>query len=37
MSELRTYIYRKKPGEKVTLTISRNNKELPIEVTLSKK
>ena len=26
MSELRTYIYRKKPGEKVTLTISRNNK-----------
>lgn len=37
MSELRTYIYRKKPGEKVTLTISRNNKEVPIEVTLSKK
>ena len=37
MSELRTYIYRKKPGEKVTLTISRNNKEIPIEVTLSKK
>lgn len=37
MSELRTYIYRKKPGEKITLTISRNSKELPIEVTLSKK
>ena len=26
MSELRTYIYRKKPGEKITLTISRNSK-----------
>ena len=37
MSELRTYIYRKKPGEKIILTISRNNKEFPIEVTLSKK
>lgn len=37
MSELRTYIYRKKPGEKIMLTISRNNREIPIEVTLSKK
>lgn len=37
MSELRTYIYRKKPGEKAILTVNRNNKQLQIEVTLSKK
>ncbi len=37
MTELRTYIYRKKPGEKATLTVNRNNKEIQIEVMLSKK
>ena len=37
MSQLRNYIYRKKPGDTVTLTINRNNKEYNIEVVLSKK
>ena len=37
MSQLRNYIYRKKPGDTVTLTINRNNKEYNIEVILSKK
>ena len=37
MSDLRRYIYTKKPGEEVTLTILRNNKEQQIKVTLSKK
>ena len=37
MSQLRNYIYRKKPGDTVTLTINRNNKEYNIEVSLSKK
>lgn len=37
MSELRSYIYTKRPGEKVTLTINRNNKEHQEEVVLKKK
>ena len=37
MSDLRRYIYTKKPGEEVTLTILRNNKEQQIKITLSKK
>ena len=37
MSELRGYIYRKKPGDTVKLTISRNNKEYDVDVVLSKK
>lgn len=37
MSELRNYIYRKKPGDKITLTIHRNKKEYKIDVTLSKR
>ena len=37
MSELRNYIYRKKPGDTVTLTVMRNSKEYPIEVNLNKK
>lgn len=37
MSELRNYIYRKKPGDKIQITYSRNNKEYQIEITLSKK
>ena len=37
MSELREYIYTKKPKEKVMLTILRNNKQMQIEITLGKK
>lgn len=37
MSELRNYIYRKKPGDVVSITIKRNNKEYNIEVKLNKK
>lgn len=37
MSDLRKYIYTKKPDEKVNLTILRNNKEIQITVTLGKK
>lgn len=37
MSELREYIYTKKPGDEVKLTISRNNKEYDINIKLSKK
>ena len=37
MSDLRRYIYTKKPGEEVTLTILRNNKEQQIKIKLSKK
>lgn len=37
MSELRNYIYRKNPGDTVKLTISRNNKEYEINVTLNKR
>lgn len=34
MSELRKYIYQKKPGDKVELVINRNNKEYKTEVKL---
>lgn len=37
MSELRNYIYTKKPGDKVTLTVNRNNKEHTIEIILGKR
>ena len=37
MSELRNYIYRKKPGDVVTLTILRNKKEYAFKINLSKK
>lgn len=37
MSELRNYIYQKNPGDIVTLTVSRNNKEYQVEVTLKKR
>jgi len=37
MSELRHYIYTKKAGDTVTLTISRNNKEYQVQVTLKKR
>ena len=37
MSELRNYIYTKTPGEKVTITINRNNKEYKATITLGKK
>lgn len=37
MCDLRCYIYTKKPGDKITLKILRNNKELQIEVELQKK
>ena len=37
MSELRNYIYTKTPGEKVTLTINRNNKEYSATITLGKR
>ncbi len=37
MCDLRCYIYTKKPGDEVTLTILRNNSEKQIKVTLGKK
>lgn len=37
MSELRNYIYGKKAGDTVKLTITRNKKEYEVEVILSKK
>lgn len=37
MSELRHYIYTKKPGNTVTLTINRNNKEYNIDIILKKR
>lgn len=37
MSELRNYIYTKASGDKVVLTISRNNKEYTINITLGKR
>lgn len=37
MSELRNYIYTKKPGDKVTLTVDRNSKEYNIEIILGKR
>lgn len=36
MSDLRSYIYLKKPGDKVTLTVYRKNREYTLEVTLGK-
>lgn len=37
MCDLRCYIYTKKPGDEVTLTIIRNNQEQQIKLTLGKK
>lgn len=37
MSELRNYIYQKKPGDRLEVIINRNNKEYKTEVILSKK
>lgn len=37
MSELRTYIYRKKPGDKITLTVNRQGKENNIDINLGEK
>ena len=37
MSELRTYIYSKKVGEKVNIKYIRGNKEYQISITLAKK
>lgn len=37
MSELRNYIYTKAPGDKVALTINRNNKEYTVGITLGKR
>ncbi len=37
MCDLRCYIYTKKPGDKVTLKVQRNYRELEIEATLKKK
>lgn len=37
MCDLRCYIYSKKPGDEVNLTILRNNKEQQVKVTLGKK
>ena len=37
MSELRNYIYRKKPGDNVKITYMRNNKEYTEEVALARK
>ncbi|MBR3132957.1 MAG: serine protease [Clostridia bacterium] len=37
MTELRSYIYTKKPGDKVKLTIKRKNNEFEIQATLGKR
>ena len=37
MSQLRMYIYKKNPNNKITLTILRNNKERKIDITLVNK
>lgn len=37
MCDLRSYIYTKKPGDEVTLTILRNDKEQQVKVTLGRK
>lgn len=37
MSELRNYIYTKAPGDKISLTINRNNKEYTVEIMLGRK
>lgn len=37
MCDLRCYIYTKKPGDKITLKVLRNNKQYEMQVTLAKK
>ena len=37
MCDLRGYIYTKKPGDKVTLKIQRNYREIEIEAVLKRK
>lgn len=37
MSELRRYIYTKKPGEKITLLVQRNGIQSPVNITLGKR
>ena len=37
MSELRKYIYTKKPGDVITATVRRNNKDYNVDITLSKR
>lgn len=37
MSELRTYIYSKKPDEEVTVSVLRNNKDMDVVIKLGKK
>lgn len=37
MCDLRCYIYEKKPGDKVTLQVLRNQREISVDVTLAKK
>lgn len=37
MSEIRNYIYQKKPGDTIKLSVQRNKKEYEIEVKLSKR
>ena len=37
MCDLRCYIYTKKPGDKVTLKVQRNNREIEIEAILKRK
>lgn len=37
MCDLRCYIYEKSPGDKVSLQVLRNQKEMTVEVTLAKK
>ena len=37
MSELRSYIYKKKPGEKIILTINRQGQESSQEIYLGKR
>ena len=37
MSELRSYIYKKAPGDNVVLTINRNNKEYKVTISLGKR
>lgn len=37
MSQLRAYVYTKKPGDKVTLLVQRNGIQTPVYVTLGKK
>ena len=37
MSELKSYIYTKKPKDEITLTLNRNKREQEIKVTLAKR